>query len=46
MIVDLDSDNETSVFDFVSSNDGYFEKGYRIDTTNRENIKEMIVDYT
>ena len=46
IMVDLDSDNETSVFDFVSFNDGYFEKGYHIDTDNKENIKEMIVDYT
>jgi len=45
-MVDLDSDNETSVFDFVSFNDGYFEKGYHIDKDNEENIKEMIVDYT
>jgi hypothetical protein len=45
-MVDLDSDNETSVFDFVSFNDGYFEKGYYIDKANRENLKEMIVDYT
>lgn len=46
IMVDLDSDNETSVFDFVSFNDGYFEKGYYIDVDNRENLKEMIVDYT
>lgn len=46
IMVDLDSDDETSVFDFVSFNDGYFEKGYHIDRDNRENIKEMIVDYT
>lgn len=46
IMVDLDSDNETSVFDFVSFNDGYFEKGYHIDKDNEENIKEMIVDYT
>lgn len=46
IMVDLDSDNETPVFDFVSFNDGYFEKGYHIDKDNKENIKEMIVDYT
>ena len=46
IMVDLDSDNETSVFDFVSFNDGYFEKGYYIDKANRESLKEMIVDYT
>lgn len=46
IMVDLDSYNETSVFDFVSFNDGYFEKGYHLNDSNRENIKEMIVDYT
>lgn len=47
ILIDLDQDNEISVFDFASSNDGYFEKGYNVSRDNCENnIKEMTVDYT
>ena len=46
--IDLDSNSETSVFDFVSSNDGYIEKGYYVTSTyyNDDIMKEMTVDYT
>lgn len=46
LLVDLDQNNEISVFDFVSPNDGYFEKGYNVNRDNWNNIKEMTVDYT
>lgn len=46
LLIDLDQDNEISVFDFVSSNDGYFEKGYNVNSDNWDTIKEMAVDYT
>lgn len=45
--IDLDSNNETPVYDFVSSNDGYFEKGYNINLDEIENAaKELSVDIT
>lgn len=46
LLIDLDQNNETSVFDFVLSNDGYFEKGYNVNRDNWDDIKEMTVDYT
>lgn len=46
LLIDLDQNNETSVFDFASSNDGYFEKGYNVNRDNWDDIKEMTVDYT
>ena len=45
--IDLDSNSETPVSDFVSFNDGYFEKGYNIDLRGIENTaKELSVDIT
>ena len=45
--IDLDSNSETPVSDFVSFNDGYFEKGYNIDLEGIENTaKELSVDIT
>lgn len=45
--IDLDSNSETPVSDFVSFNDGYFEKGYNIDLDEIENTaKELSVDIT
>lgn len=45
--IDLDSNSETPVSDFVSFNDGYFEKGYNIDLDVIENTaKELSVDIT
>lgn len=45
--IDLDSNSETPVSDFVSFNDGYFEKGYNIDHDEIENTaKELSVDIT
>lgn len=45
--IDLDSNSETPVSDFVSFNDGYFEKGYNIDQDEIENTaKELSVDIT
>jgi len=40
IMIDLDSDSETSVFDFVSFNDGYFEKGYNFDQET-DTVKEL-----
>lgn len=45
IMIDLDSDSETSVFDFVSFNDGYFEKGYNFDSET-DTVKELQVDIT
>lgn len=45
IIIDLDSDSETSVFDFMSFNDGYFEKGYNFDSET-DTAKELQVDIT
>lgn len=45
IMIDLDSDSETSVFDFVSFNDGYFEKGYNFDAET-DTVKELQVDIT
>lgn len=45
--IDLDSNSETPVSDFVSFNDGYFEKGYNINLDEIENTaKELSVDIT
>ena len=45
--IDLDSNSETPVSDFVSFNDGYFEKGYNIDHGEIKNTaKELSVDIT
>jgi hypothetical protein len=45
--IDLDSNNETPASDFVSFNDGYFEKGYNINLDVIENTaKELSVDIT
>lgn len=45
--IDLDSNSETPVSDFVSFNDGYFEKGYNINIDEIENtVKELSVDIT
>lgn len=45
--IDLDSNSETPVSDFVSFNDGYFEKGYNIDIDEIKNTaKELSVDIT
>lgn len=45
--IDLDSNSETPVSDFVSFNDGYFEKGYNIDLNEIKNTaKELSVDIT
>lgn len=48
IMIDLDSNSETSVFNFVSSNNGYIEKGYHVTSkySNKDIIKEMVVDYT
>lgn len=48
LLIDLDQDSETSVFDFVSSNNGYIEKGYNAskDDDRVVKVKEMAVDYT
>ena len=46
LLIDLDQNNETFVFDFASSNDGYFKKGYNVNRDNWNDIKEMTVDYT
>lgn len=45
--IDLDSNSETPVSDFVSFNDGYFEKGYNIGLDEIKNTaKELSVDIT
>ena len=45
--IDLDSNSETPLSDFVSFNDGYFEKGYNINLYEIENtVKELVVDIT
>lgn len=48
LLIDLDQDSETSVFDFVSSNNGYIEKGYNASKGDNKvvKVKEMAVDYT
>lgn len=45
IMIDLDSDSQTSIFDFVSFNDGYFEKGYNFDS-DTDTVKELQVDIT
>ena len=45
--IDLDSNSETPLSDFVSFNDGYFEKGYNIDLQEiKTTAKELSVDIT
>ena len=45
--IDLDSNSEIPVSDFVSFNDGYFEKGYNVNLREIENTaKELSVDIT
>lgn len=48
LLIDLDQDSEISVFDFVSSNNGYIEKGYNVSKNDDGviEVKEMAVDYT
>ena len=47
IMIDLDSNNETPISDIVSFNDGYFEKGYNIDSAEIQNTsKELLVDIT
>lgn len=52
IMIDLDSNEETPVFNFVSFNDGYFDKGYHLhpsdesDLTIRDIAKDLSVDIT
>jgi hypothetical protein len=45
-LIDLDSDDKISAFDFISTDNGYIEKGYNVNKNDWDNIKEMTVDYT
>lgn len=52
IMIDLDSNEETSVFNFVSFNDGYFDKGYHLGPSDESNLnirdiaKDLSVDIT
>lgn len=52
IMIDLDSNEETPVFNFVSFNDGYFDKGYHLtpsdesDLTISDIAKDLSVDIT
>ena len=46
LLIDLDSDDKISAFDFISTDNGYIEKGYNVNKNDWDNIKEMTVDYT
>lgn len=52
IMIDLDSNEETSVFNFVSFNDGYFDKGYHLSPSDESNLnirdiaKDLSVDIT
>ena len=52
IMIDLDSNEETPVFNFVSFNDGYFDKGYHLLPSDESNLnirdiaKDLSVDIT
>lgn len=52
IMIDLDSNEETPVFNFVSFNDGYFDKGYHLNPSDESNLairdiaKDLPVDIT
>ena len=52
IMIDLDSNEETPVFNFVSFNDGYFDKGYHLNPSDesgltiRDIAKDLSVDIT
>lgn len=52
IMIDLDSNKETPVFNFVSFNDGYFDKGYHLNPSDESGLtisdiaKDLPVDIT
>lgn len=52
IMIDLDSNEETPVFNFVSFNDGYFDKGYHLNPSDESDLtisdiaKDLSVDIT